>query len=162
LNTGGSLLSKNKVVNRLKKEIITLHSDYYLYHISKDFLVVCLNSIINCSANELADESEDIIAEVLQMLERSVCYSDYAVYFYNSTQILMLKLFELVSIREAERSSLEDDPEHFAEMSYDFSMNQESGNVKTRAGSLIYNLCMSIDGNLTFVSHMCLISMHYL
>lgn len=55
-------MAKNRKTNHLKREYTLLFSDYYLYHISMDFLVVCLNSIVNCSISELADESEDIIA----------------------------------------------------------------------------------------------------
>ena len=68
-----------------------------------------------------------------------------------------MKLMQLVSIREAEREAAENDPEEFVEISNDFCTNQESDSVKVRAGSLLYNLSLTIDGNLTFIANMLMI-----
>ena len=68
-----------------------------------------------------------------------------------------MKLMQLVSIREAEREAAENDPEEFVEISNDFCTNQERDSVKVRAGSLLYNLSLTIDGNLTFIANMLMI-----
>jgi hypothetical protein len=72
----------------------------------------------------------------------------------------VLKLFELVAARDAEREAIDKDPEYFAEIAEDFCTSQESQSMKARAGSLIYNLCMYIDGNLTFVANFALIALY--
>jgi hypothetical protein len=48
------------------------------------------------------------------------------------------------------------------EIGDDFCKSQESDSVKVRAGSLIYNLCLTIDGNLTFVTNMAMIPLYAL
>ena len=70
-----------------------------------------------------------------------------------------MKLMQLVSIREAEREAAENDPEEFVEISNDFCTNQESDSVKVRAGSLLYNLSLTIDGNLTFIANMLMLTL---
>jgi hypothetical protein len=146
----------------LKCELLELYSENYLYHIGPPFLSLCLNTVVLVRAEELSDGVDDIVGEVLQLLERSCSHADYASYFYSSTQLLMLKLFQLVSIGPAERDALLNDPEHFAEIADDFCKTQDANSVKARAGSLIHSLCLSIDGTLTFVSSMCFIPLHYL
>lgn len=54
---------------------------------------------------------------------------------------------------------MENDPEHFAEIADDFCKTQDSESLKARAGSLVYNLCMYIDGNLTFITNFAFVAM---
>jgi hypothetical protein len=118
--------------------------------------------VARCSPEYLYDDLDALVSGVLQLLERSTNHAAYAEYYYSNTQIMVLKLFELVAAREAEIRAAESDPEHFVEIADDFCKNQDSESVKVRAGSLIYNLCLTIDGNLTFVTNMALIPLYAL
>ena len=71
-----------------------------------------------------------------------------------------MKLFELISAKDAEKDALDHDGEHFAEIADDFCKTQESLSLKARAGSLVYNLAMYIDGNLTFLMKLCIIPLN--
>lgn len=98
----------------------------------------------------------------MQLLERSTSYGDYNQLFYNNTHLLVLKLFELSSVKLSEVDAMENDPEYFAEISDDFCRAQESDSVKIRSGSLLYNLCLTIDGNLSFIVKMALLPILFL
>ena len=100
-----------------------------------------------------------IISTLLLLVERSTCFSEFAETFFNVTQVLVIKLFELISAKQAEREAITDDPQYFAEIADDFCKTQESDTIKARAGSLLYNLCLCIDGNLTFITNFALISL---
>ena len=68
-----------------------------------------------------------------------------------------LKTILTVQCQRCIERCFENDPEYFAEIAVDFCKTQESETMKARAGSLLYNLCMYIDGNLTFVAKFALI-----
>ena len=52
---------------------------------------------------------------------------------------------------------MEHDPDYFAEIADDFCKTQDADTVKSRAGSLLYNLAMYVDGNLTFITNLALL-----
>lgn len=54
---------------------------------------------------------------------------------------------------------LENDGDYFIELSDDYCKQQEMETLKTRAGSLLSNLTMTIDGYLTFVTQVALVAM---
>ena len=55
---------------------------------------------------------------------------------------------------------METDGEYFAEIADDFCKTQESQSLKARAGSLLYNLAMYVDGSLTFFTTFCLMPLY--
>ena len=52
----------------------------------------------------------DIVSSLLVILERSTCHSEYAELFYKFTQVLILKLFEFIAAKDAEKEAVQSDP----------------------------------------------------
>ena len=57
---------------------------------------------------------------------------------------------------------VQNDPQYFVQLQDDFCKLQEMETLKTRAGSLISNLPLAIDGYLTFVVHLALLALSQL
>lgn len=89
----GKIYGVNHKVNELKAAISNLYAENYLYHISEELLILCFSTISRCNISELGDEIEIIVSDIMQFIERSTNHSPYVPFFYNNTQILVLKLF---------------------------------------------------------------------
>ena len=156
---GPVMFSPNPLLNYLKSEVIELYYHCYDYHPSQKLFLCCLQTLAQAQPNLLTDHTDIVVSDVIKILERATGHAPYTQELYSHTQILILKLFQLSVAGASERANLANDPDYFVEIADDFCQTQESESVKVRSGSLLYNLCLSVDGNLTVTFQMALISL---
>lgn len=93
---------------------------------------------------------------IVKMLERSIGKQDYQQYLHLNTQPIVTSLLVLLKPQESYLQLVDHDADYFIQINEDFTMEQNQDLLQTSVGSLIANLCMSIDGYLSFVGSMCL------
>ena len=81
--------------------MLELFSDNFMYHISQPFLIAAITTITTSKITELTDHSNNIVSTLLLLVERSSSYPEYSQAFFGCTQVLILKLFELISAQAA-------------------------------------------------------------
>lgn len=93
---------------------------------------------------------------VLNLLDRSLCHQPYLEQVYPLNQQIVVNLLRLLAqVSEAELASR--DPEYFVEVLTEYCKGQNKEMLMMRIGGLIANLCMNVDGCLSFLGSMCII-----